>query len=79
MAKPQKAAQGTARTMAMKGGGYYSQRTRGAKDVIDNAAGMLVEAADAISPPDKGRPIILADFAKPFITLRLSSPSLGST
>jgi len=62
MAKPQEAAQGTARTMAMKGGGYYSQRTRGAKDVIDNAAGMLVEAADAISPPDKGRPIILADF-----------------
>ena len=48
--------------MAMKGGGYYSQRTRGAKDVIDNAAGMLVDAADAISPPDKGRPIILADF-----------------
>ena len=27
----------TAQTMAMKGGGYYSQRTQGAKDVIDNA------------------------------------------
>ena len=52
----------TARTIAMKGGGYYSQRTRGAKDVIDNASGMLVEAADAINPPDPDRPIVLADF-----------------
>ena len=52
----------TARTIAMKGGGYYSQRTRGAKDVIDNASGMLVEAADAINPPDSGGPIVLADF-----------------
>ncbi|HAA36395.1 MAG TPA: SAM-dependent methyltransferase, partial [Gammaproteobacteria bacterium] len=52
----------TARTIAMKGGGYYSQRTRGAKDVIDNASGMLVEAADAINPPDSDRPIVLADF-----------------
>ena len=39
--------------MAMKGGGYYSQRTRGAKDVIDNASEMLLEAADAIDPPAK--------------------------
>ena len=62
MEKSREAAQGTARTMAMKGGGYYSQRTRGAKDVIDNAAGMLVEAADAISPPGKRMPITLADF-----------------
>jgi len=62
MEKSHEVTQGTARTMAMKGGGYYSERTRGAKDVIDNAAGMLVEAADAISPPGKGRPIILADF-----------------
>ena len=46
----------------MKGGGYYSQRTRGAKDVIDNASGMLVEAADAINPSDSGGPIVLADF-----------------
>ena len=52
----------TARTIAMKGGGYYSQRTRGAKDVIDNASGMLVEATDAINPPDSDRPIVLADF-----------------
>ena len=52
----------TARTLSMKGGGYYSQRTRGAKDVIDNAAGMLLEAADAIAPPNEGHPIVLADF-----------------
>ena len=52
----------TARTIAMKGGGYYSQRTRGAKDVIDNASGMLLEAADAIAPPNEGHPIVLADF-----------------
>lgn len=52
----------TARTMAMKGGGYYSQRTRGAKDVIDNAKGMLLEAVDAISAPVSGQPIRLADF-----------------
>ena len=62
MAKPSEMTQDTARTMAMKGGGYYSQRTRGAKDVIDNASEMLVEAADAIDPPDKGRAIVLADF-----------------
>ena len=52
----------TARTMAMKGGGYYSERTRGAKDVIDNASGMLLDAVDQISPPSDGQPITLADF-----------------
>lgn len=52
----------TARTIAMKGGGYYSQSTRGAKDVIDNASGMLVEAANAINPPGSDGPIVLADF-----------------
>ena len=62
MKKQEKSKERTARTMAMKGGGYYSQRTRGAKDVIDNASEMLVEAADAIDLPDKGRAIVLADF-----------------
>jgi len=52
----------TARTMAMKSGGYYSERTRGAKDVIDNATGMLLEAVDAIAPPSDHQPIRLADF-----------------
>ena len=52
----------TARTMAMKGGGYYSERTRGAKDVIDNASGMLLEAVNQIPPPRGGQPVTLADF-----------------
>ena len=52
----------TARTMAMKGGGYYSERTRGAKDVIDNASGMLLDAVDQIAPPRGGQPVTLADF-----------------
>ena len=52
----------TGQTMAMKGGGYYSQRTRGAKDVIDNAVKMLFDAAQVIPEPSKGQPIRLADF-----------------
>ena len=38
-------------TVSMKGGGYYSQSTRGAKDVIDNAVGMLEDAVSAL--PDR--------------------------
>ncbi|MGI9421744.1 MAG: SAM-dependent methyltransferase [Hyphomicrobiaceae bacterium] len=52
----------TAATTAMKSGGYYSERTRGAKDVIDNASGMLKEAVAAIPEPPRGRPIQIADF-----------------
>ena len=40
----------TAATTSMKGGGYYSQSTRGAKDVIDNAADMLLDAVAALFP-----------------------------
>ena len=52
----------TAQTMAMKGGGYYSQRTRGAKDVIDNAVKMLLDAAQVVTEPSKGQTNRLADF-----------------
>lgn len=52
----------TAATTAMKGGGYYSQSTRGAKDVIDNAAGMLLEAVAALPEPAPGQPVRIADF-----------------
>jgi SAM-dependent methyltransferase len=52
----------TAATVAMKGAGYYSQSTRGAKDVIDNAAGMLMDAVAALPDPIPGRPIRIADF-----------------
>lgn len=52
----------TAATVAMKGGGYYSQRTRGAKDVIDRATPMLLEAAASIPEPPAGQPLQIADF-----------------
>ena len=52
----------TAATVAMKGGGYYSERTRGAKDVIDRATPMLLEAAAAIPEPPAGQPLQIADF-----------------
>jgi len=52
----------TAATVAMKGGGYYSQSTRGAKDVIDNAVNMLIDATAAIAEPPDGFPIHIADF-----------------
>ncbi len=37
-----------ARDLAMKGGGYYSLSTRGAKDVIDAATGLALEAVAAM-------------------------------
>lgn len=52
----------TEATVAMKNGGYYSQSTRGAKDVIDNAVSMLIEASAAIPPPPVGSAIHIADF-----------------
>ncbi len=52
----------TGATVSMKSGGYYSQRTRGAKDVIDNASGMLLDAVAAIPAPQDGQPVRIADF-----------------
>ncbi|MEM0988264.1 MAG: SAM-dependent methyltransferase [Pseudomonadota bacterium] len=52
----------TAATTAMKGGGYYSQSTRGAKDVIDNATDMLLEAVAALPAPTQGRALRIGDF-----------------
>ena len=46
----------------MKGGGYYSQSTRGAKDVIDKCGGMLIEAVAALPEPASGEPVRIADF-----------------
>ncbi len=51
----------TASTVAMKGGGYYSESTRGAKDVIDKASPLLFAAVDQISAPPEGRPVQIAD------------------
>jgi len=40
--------------MAMKGAGYYSKATIGAKHVMDNAAGLVVDALDRMAPADDG-------------------------
>ncbi|MGI9481100.1 MAG: SAM-dependent methyltransferase [Hyphomicrobiales bacterium] len=52
----------TEATTSMKGGGYYSERTRGAKDVIDNASGMLQDAVAAIPEPPGDVAVAIADF-----------------
>ncbi len=52
----------TAATTSMKGGGYYSQSTRGAKDVIDNAAPMMMQAVAALPEPEHGQPVRIADY-----------------
>lgn len=52
----------TAATTSMKGGGYYSQSTRGAKDTIDNARGMLLDAVAALPDPVEAEPFRIADF-----------------
>ena len=51
----------TAGFMSMKGGGYYSKATVGAKHVIDNAAALVLEAIDRMAPPDDGSTFTLAD------------------
>jgi hypothetical protein len=40
--------------MAMKGAGYYSRATVGAKHVMDNAAGLVLDALDRMAPADDG-------------------------
>ena len=52
----------TAAATAMKSGGYYSQSTRGAKDVIDNAAPMMLEAVAALPDPAPGQAVRIADY-----------------
>ena len=51
----------TAGFMAMKGDGYYSKATAGAKDVIDNATPMVIEAIDRMAPADDGAIFRVAD------------------
>ena len=45
-------AENTAGFMSMKGGGYYSKATVGAKHVIDNATHLIIEALDRMEPLD---------------------------
>jgi len=51
----------TARDIAMKGAGYYSKATTGAKDVIDAAAHLVLDAAEAVVIAEDGKPITVAD------------------
>lgn len=47
--------------MAMKGAGYYSKATIGAKHVMDNAAGLILEAIARRPPPDDGTVFAITD------------------
>ena len=47
--------------MAMKGAGYYSRATIGAKHVMDNATGMILEAIDRQPPVDDGSVFQMTD------------------
>ena len=49
------------RFMAMKGQGYYSKATTGAKEVIDGATPLVIEAIDRMKLADDGRVIRVAD------------------
>jgi hypothetical protein len=51
----------TDRFMAMKGQGYYSKATTGAKDVIDGATPLVIAAIDRMKLADDGRVIRLSD------------------
>lgn len=47
--------------MAMKGAGYYSKATVGAKHVMDNAAGLILDALERQPPVDDGSPFTMTD------------------
>ncbi|MEL7464556.1 MAG: SAM-dependent methyltransferase [Pseudomonadota bacterium] len=47
--------------MAMKGAGYYSRATIGAKHVMDNAAGLILDALERREPADDGSVFQMTD------------------
>jgi len=47
--------------MAMKGAGYYSRATIGAKTVMDNAAGLILDALERRPPADDGSVFTMTD------------------
>lgn len=51
----------TAGFMSMKGGGYYSSATIGAKHVIDNATHLIIDAINRMEFPDDGRIFTMSD------------------
>ena len=58
--------QTTAGFMAMKGAGYYSKATIGAKHVMDNAAGLVIDAIEAHAR--QARKTEMERSAKPAVT-----------
>ena len=54
-------AQDTKSFMAMKGAGYYSRATIGAKHVMDNAASLVLDAMERMAPADDGTPFRVTD------------------
>ena len=52
----------TAGFMAMKGAGYYSKATIGARDVINEALPLVTGAIERMQPIDDGSPLRVADF-----------------
>ncbi|MET1026810.1 MAG: hypothetical protein ABWY00_06560 [Dongiaceae bacterium] len=53
---------GNAAPVHMRGAGYYSQNTIGAKAVIDAAAELVLEALASMRPAQDERPFVMADF-----------------
>ena len=51
----------TARDIAMKGGGYYSRVTIGAKHVIDGATPLILQSLEDMSPSDDGSVFTMSD------------------
>src|SRR5262245_55769819 len=51
----------TAGFMAMKGAGYYSKATTGARDVIEAATPLILAAVDRMGPKDDATPFRAAD------------------
>lgn len=49
------------RHISMKGGGYYSKATTGAKDVIDGGTPLILEALASMDIPDVETPFTMAD------------------
>jgi hypothetical protein len=54
--------QGPFVTVAMREGGYYSAATTGAKDVIDGAAGLVLDAIGHLPSPISNRAFVISDF-----------------
>ncbi len=51
----------TYRDIAMKGAGYYSKATTGARDVIERGMPLIMDAIDRMAPEDDGSTFTMAD------------------